>query len=139
MSEENVEIVRRLFAAVARRDTETALSLYHPEVEFDGRHHRWAEMIGAPHVVFRGHDGLRAWAREYYSSWEDLDDTLEEVIDAGDQVVSIVTTRGRGRASGIEVELKRNAGVWTVRDGQIVKVVWYSTPEEAFEAAGIER
>jgi ketosteroid isomerase-like protein len=134
MSEENVEIVRRLFDAVARRDTEAALSLYHPDVEFDGRNHRWAEMIRSPGLVFRGHEGLRAWAREYYAAWEDLDDTLEEVIDAGDQVITIVTTTGRGRTSGIEVELKDNAGVWTFRDGQIVKIVWYSTLADALEA-----
>jgi ketosteroid isomerase-like protein len=139
MSEANVEIVRQLFDAVARRDTETALSLYHPEIEFDGRRSRWAEMIGEPHRAFRGHDGLRAWAREYYSAWENLEDTIEDVIDAGDQVISIVTTRGRGRASGIDVELKSNAGVWTIRDGKIVKVVWFSTPEEAFEAAGVSK
>jgi hypothetical protein len=48
-----------------------------------------------------------------------------------------VTTRARGRKSGAEVELKRNAGVWTVRGGQVVKVVWFSTPEEALEAAGL--
>jgi ketosteroid isomerase-like protein len=140
MSEENVEVVRRLYEAVARRDTETALSLYHPEIEFDGRRSRWAEMIGEPFKRFHGVDALRAWAREYYSAWEDLDDHLDEVIDAGDdRVISIVTTRGRGRTSGIEVELTDNAGVWTIQDGLIVKVVWYSSPAEAFEAVGLTR
>ncbi|HEX2137950.1 MAG TPA: nuclear transport factor 2 family protein [Microvirga sp.] len=138
MSEENVEIVRRLFEAVARRDTETALRLYHPEVEFDGRRHRWAELISAQHETFRGHEGLRAWAKEYYSAWENLDDSLEELVEAGEHVISIVTTRGRGKASGVEVELKRSAGVWTFRDGLISKVVWYSSPEDAFAAIGLE-
>jgi ketosteroid isomerase-like protein len=140
MSEENVEVVRRLYEAVARRDTEAALSLYHPEIEFDGRRHRWSEIIGEPYERFHGIDALRAWAREYYSAWEDLDDHLDEVIDAGgDQVVAIVTTRGRGRASGIDVELTGSAGVWTIEDGLIVKVVWYSTVEDALEAAGLSK
>ena len=138
MSKENVEVVRRLYEAVARRDTEAALSLYHPEIEFDGTRHRWAEILRGPYERFRGIEALRAWAREYYSAWEDLDDHLDEVIDAGgDRVVAIVTTRGRGRASGIDVELTGSAGVWTIRDGLIVKVVWYSSREEAFEAAGL--
>ncbi len=33
MSEENVEIVRRVYDAVGRRDTETVLTLYDAEVE----------------------------------------------------------------------------------------------------------
>jgi ketosteroid isomerase-like protein len=35
MSRENVEIVRRVFAATARRDSQAALALYDPEVEWD--------------------------------------------------------------------------------------------------------
>jgi ketosteroid isomerase-like protein len=136
MSEENVEIVRRLFAAVARRDTETVLSIYDPEVEWDGTRHRWAEVIGGD-SAFHGHDGIREWARQYYETWENLEDTVEELIDAGDQVVSIVTTRARGRGSGVEVEWKDNAGIWTLRDGRVIRVVWLPTRAEALEAAGL--
>ncbi len=70
--------------------------------------------------------------------WENLEDTLEEFIDAGDaDVVVIVTTRGKARGSGIEVEWKHHAGVWTVEGGKIIRVVWYPTREEALEAAGL--
>ena len=137
MSEENVEIVRRVFDAVARRDSETVLSLYHPEVDFDGRRHRWAEVLGTDQARVHGHAGLRRWSRQYYEAWENLEDNVEELIDAGEHVVSIVTTRARGRASGVEVEWKQNAGVWTVREGKVVKVVWLPTREEALEAAGL--
>jgi ketosteroid isomerase-like protein len=135
MSEENVEIVRRVFDAVARRDTETILS--HPDVDWDGSRHRWAEMLGGTAAHWQGHEGLRRWSREYYAMWENLEDEVEELLDAGDCVVSIVTTRARGRASGIEVEWKQNAGVWTVREGKVVQVVWHATPEDALEAAGL--
>ena len=136
MSRENVEIIRRLFDAVARRDSETVLSLYDPEVEFDGARHRWAEIAEGPAVV-HGHEGIREWSRLYYGAWEDLEDEIEEVVDAGDQVVTIVTTRARGRASGIEVEWKRNVGVWTIRDGRITRVAWYRDLDEAMREAGI--
>ena len=138
MSEQNVEIVRRVFEAVASRDRERVLSLYDPDVEIDGRRHRWAEVLGSKHAHVRGHEGLREWSREYYSTWENLDDTLEELIDAGnDDVVTIVTTSGRARASGIEIEWKHHAGIWTVRDAKVVRVVWYPTRAEALEAAGL--
>jgi ketosteroid isomerase-like protein len=68
--------------------------------------------------------------------WESFEDDLQELIDAGDQVVSVVTSRGRGRASGVDVEWPGNAGVWTIRDGKVVQVVWFSTRDEALEAAG---
>jgi ketosteroid isomerase-like protein len=136
MSEENVEIVRRLFEAVARRDSATVLALYDPDVEWDGSRHQWAEILEGP-AIFHGHDGLRVWARNYYETWENLEDNIEELIDAGDSVVSIVTTRARGRGSGIDVELKHNAGVWTLRDGRVVRVQWLPNRKEALEAAGL--
>jgi ketosteroid isomerase-like protein len=48
-----------------------------------------------------------------------------------------VTVRGRGRASGIEVEARSGAAVWTMREGKIVRVVWFPTRAEALEAAGL--
>ena len=138
MSEENVEVVRQLFEAVARRDRERVLSLYDPNVEVDGSRHRWAEVLGTEHAHVRGHEALRAWSREYYAMWENLEDTLEELIDAGDEnVVTIVTTSGKARASGIEIEWKHHAGIWSVRDGKVTRVVWYPTRAEALEAAGL--
>jgi ketosteroid isomerase-like protein len=62
---------------------------------------------------------------------------LEELIEAGEHgVVSVMVQRGRGRASGAEVE-DRLGTVWTIREGKIVRVVWFPTPEEALEAVGL--
>jgi ketosteroid isomerase-like protein len=137
LSEENVEIVRRLYTAVVQRDSATVYSLYHPEFEFDGSRSRWAEMLPGDLAIFRGHHTLHKWSQAYYGEWENLQDDIEELIDAGDQVVSVVTTRARGRASGIEVEWKENAGLWTLRDGKIVRIEWFPSRAEALEAAGI--
>ena len=135
MSRENVEVVRRLFDAVARRDTETVLSLYDPEIEWDGSRSRWAEvMSGDP--CWHGHDGLRKFFRGYYETWESLDDTIEEVIDvAEDAVVVVVHTRARGRASGVEIDWPHHAAIWTVRDGRVVRAVWFRTRDDALAAA----
>jgi ketosteroid isomerase-like protein len=135
MSEENVEIVRRLYDAVARRDAAEVLSLYDPEVEWDGSRHAWSSVMGE--TRFHGHEGIRKFSRLYYETWESLDDNLEELIDADHCVVSLSTIRARGRRSGIEVEWKNQAGVWTIRDGKIVRIVWFPTREEALEAAGL--
>jgi uncharacterized protein len=86
--------------------------------------------------IYRGHEGLRRFFRERYEAWEEIEDHCEELIDAGEQVISVTTTRGRGRSSGVEVE-GANASIWTVRDGKIVRVVWFGRRDEALEAAGL--
>jgi ketosteroid isomerase-like protein len=136
MSRENVEIVRRVYEAAARRDSATVLSFYDPDIEWDGSRSRWAEVLsGEPHV--HGHEELRRFFRRYYEMWETFEDDLQELIDAGDQVVSVVTSRGRGLASGVDVEWPGNSGVWTLRDGKVVRVVWFPTRAAALEAAGL--
>ena len=138
MSQENVEVVRRLYDAAARRDTPTVLSLYDRDVEWDGSRSRWAEVFpGQPH--FQGHEELRRFFRLYYEMWESLEDDVQELIDTGDHVISVVTSRGRGRASGVDVEWRGNAGVWTIRNGKVVRVVWFSTRAEALEAVGLSK
>src|ERR1044072_9876569 len=102
MSQENVEIVRRVYEAAARGDTETVLELYDPDVEWDSYRSPVGTLMGRG--LYHGHDGLRAFFREYYDAWERLEDSGEELIDAGDRVVSAGITRSRGRASGLEVE-----------------------------------
>ena len=130
-----MEIVRRVYEAAARRDSDAVLALYHPEVEWvPGGDHPLGGMIGEA----RGSEGLRRWMREWHQMWEEYEDTLEELIAAeGEKVVSVSTMRGRGRGSGVSVESTSNAGVWTIRDGRIIRVEWFGTREQALEAAGL--
>ena len=109
MSQENVKIVRRIYDAAARRDSATVFSLYDPDVEWDGSRSRWAEIM-AGETRWRGHDELRSFFRLYYEIWEEFEDDVQELIDAGDHVISVVTSRGRGRASGVDVEWAGQAG-----------------------------
>jgi uncharacterized protein len=133
MSEENVETVRRAYEAATQKDTSAALALYGPDVEWDISHAPARDLLGEPHV-YHGHEGLRTFFRAWYEAWEYVEPDLEELIDRDDQVISVETTRGRGRASGAEVELPHSA-VWTLREGKIDRVVWFGTREEALEAA----
>ena len=136
MSRENVEIVRRVYDAAARRDSAVVFSLYDPDVEWDGSRSRWAEVMPGE-GRWRGHEGLRSFFRRYYEMWEAFEDDVQELIDAGDQVISVVNSRGRGRASGLDVEWAGNAGVWTLREGKVVRVVWFPSRDEALEAVGL--
>ena len=134
MSGEALNVVRRVYDALGRRDSAAVLALYHPEVEFDASGTAAGAMEGDG--IYRGHTGLRRWARQWREVWDDYEETCEELIDAGDRVVAVVAGRGRGRVSGIDVAFPR-AGVWTVRGGKVVRVEWYSTRAEALACAGV--
>jgi ketosteroid isomerase-like protein len=138
MSRENVELVRRVYDAVAARDSETVLSLYHPDLVWDHTHNaEVAGLVGEP--IYHGHDGLREWSRQFYEAWEDVTADLEDVMDVGDdRVVAVLNYRGRGRVSGLQVQLTRLTGVFTIRGGQVVRADWYRDEAEGLRAAGIE-
>ena len=134
MSQENVEIVRRVYDAVARRDTDAVFALYDAEIEWDFSRSPFSNVAGTTH--YRGHEGIRRWWRDWGEAWAHYEDSYKELIDAGAHVISVVHSQGRGRASGVEVE-RTQYGVWTIREGKFVQVVWLSTRDEAFEAAGL--
>ena len=69
MSEENVEIVQRVYDAAARHDTTNVLDFYDPEIEWDISHAPARDVMGEPHV-FNGHEGLRTFFRQWYEAWK---------------------------------------------------------------------
>ncbi len=60
---------------------------------------------------------------------------LEEIIDAGDHVVALVTRRGCIKRSGDPIE-QRIGYDWTIRNGKGVRVQAYFSWEDALAAAG---
>lgn len=133
MSEENVEIVRRVYEAAARRDSTAVLALDDRAVELDNSR---LQIVGGAGGIYHGHDGLRTFFREWHDAWEKIEYDYDELIDAGEQVVSVVTRRGRGRASGAGVEM-HVALVWTLGEGKVSQVVWFPTRADALEATGL--
>lgn len=136
MSRENVEIVRRVYEAAARRDAVTVLALYDAGIELDASQLGVAGIAGGDDAVYHGHDGLRRFFREWHEAWTSIEYDFEELIDAGDEhVIAVVTRHARGRASGVEVE-RAFALVWTLRGGKVARVVWFLSRGEALAAVG---
>jgi ketosteroid isomerase-like protein len=129
MSEENVERVRELYAAVARRDEQAIFDCYHPDVEW--RDHAWLD-VG----VHRGYDGIRAAHRPFFAQFDQVTFEPYDFLDAGDRVVVTVHVVGRGRGSGVGVE-REVPVVFTFRDGRIARAEVCSGRDEALEAAGL--
>jgi ketosteroid isomerase-like protein len=131
MSEENVEIVRRSIAAYDSGGLDAVAAFWHPDID-------WRAVEGYLDDVglIRGPDGLR----QYYRQWEETFDAgrteIEELIDAGDQVIAVLRGVGRMKGSDAEIDL-RYAVVISIRDGKIASGREYATREEALEAAGL--
>ena len=115
MSQENVEIVQRLWEAAKRRDSDAVLALYDPDVELDGTGFPLPAREGA---IYRGHEGLKRLFGEWREIWQGADAQLQEIVDAGDRVVSIYTYRAQGRTSGTPIE-EEFATVSTIESGKI--------------------
>jgi ketosteroid isomerase-like protein len=136
MSEENIEMVRRGYEAFNRGGVDAVISegIWSPEIVWD------ATPTGIPGLgVYRGHEEVKSffeddWFKAFpFDEWEV---EVDEVIDQGDQVISMCRQRGRGAVSGAGTELVL-AQVGTFCDGQIVRVDNYLDRAKALDAAGL--
>ena len=66
MSREDVEVVRRVYDAAARRDPPAVFDLYSPEVVLDARA---LGLVGSARGLYEGHQGLRELFREWHEAW----------------------------------------------------------------------
>jgi len=131
MSQENVEIVHRAFAAYGRGDIEETLA----DIDPDGELHS-AIIGGAEGNVYRGHDGFRRWHAEAEAAFEELTTELTEFRDLGDRVVGLGHVHARGRESGLELD-SVTGWIFTLRDGKVVKAEGFLSVERTLEAAGL--
>ena len=133
MSQENVEIVRRVSDAFASGDADTLFALVAPEIEWDFSHvDTWLE-----EKIYRGYDGIGEFFGKWTEDWDDYRFEVEDLLDAGDRVVAIVRDEGRGKSSGIKLD-RQHAEVWTIRDGKVIRIEPYDHKAEALAAVGLE-
>jgi uncharacterized protein len=131
MSEENVEIVLRGVAAINRGDPEGFYALCDPGFEM-----HLMGALGEP-VRYAGRDGVFEFFRDMGETWADWGFEVERTRDLDDRVLIIGRQRGRGRASGVEVDSPRGC-VLAVRDGAVTELRYFMEPAQALEAAGLD-
>jgi ketosteroid isomerase-like protein len=131
MSVENVELVRRLYAAYDDGDLDAAFALLDAQIEW-----HVGEIPGFDDLnpLYVGHAGVRDFFRTWLEAWETISFEYEEFIDAGDEVVASLSQRTRGRASGVELELSSYAQLWTVCAGKLTRVQFFLSRQDAFRA-----
>jgi ketosteroid isomerase-like protein len=135
MSQENVEIVRRLYRAWEQGDFSAHADLFAPDVrsarvmapDSDG-----AGLAGE----WQGRNGLAENVRLWINAWNDLRVQAEEFIDAGDKVVVLTRQTAIAKVSGIPLD-REFADLWELRNGTVVELRFYFNREDALEAAGL--
>ena len=125
-----MEVVKRCFELFARGETEVLLAHIDPEIE----------TIEPPEIpgsdTYRGYEGLATAYNHWAAQWDDFRVELEELVDAGSDVVAISHHHGKGRTTGIPVG-GLVAYVFTVREGRLVRMRIFNSKSEALEAAGL--
>jgi len=130
MSQENVEIVRQVFDAIAQRDLQRLVALTDPAVE-------WRSFFAVGEGgVYRGHTRMRQYLDDLREAFEYLRPELDDLLDAGDIIIGVGRICYRGKESGVETESP--AGwMFKFRRGKVVRFRAFREPDQALEAVGL--
>jgi ketosteroid isomerase-like protein len=132
MSQENVEIVRRIYDDFERDGWDSAMRFASPDIELHGTSGGLSEGN-----VARGIAAVREMFEEWDAeAWEETRLNPQEFIDVGDQVVVFQHELRRGRGSGVDVE-SETAMLFELRDGSVTRIQGFMDQEQALKAAGL--
>jgi len=131
MSQENVEIVKRLADAFGAFDLDVIAELVSPDFE-------WvpvmSDTLGGG--GYRGREAFEKWALDVGSSFGAIRPLGEEFRDLGDRVLMLGRLDGQGTASGVPVGSPLG---WVVdfRGEKVSRIRAYLDHGEALRAAGL--
>jgi ketosteroid isomerase-like protein len=132
MSRENVEVLRRFAEVFNAGDMERVAEVWHPDIEFRDLAHA----ADAPETL-RGAQAVLSLMSAWRESFDDFRAEISEYIEVGDHVVCVTRWMGRGKASGVAVDVLQ-VDVYELRKGKIVRATLaYPDKTTALEAAGL--
>ena len=140
MSRENVELQRVFHDEVSlvfsqgldvEAVTAKMAEFWHPEVEYDMSDSPVPDIGG----VYRGIEAVSRFWRQWLEAWADAQFDYQ-VLDAGDHVVVLLTTRLTGRSTGIEMHWGSHAFVSTYKDGLILHAKMYTNQHRSPQSRG---
>jgi ketosteroid isomerase-like protein len=117
------EFAARIYAAINARDRDAIRELTAPDI-----------VVRTTVEAYRGPEALLGWLDEGDDAFDDFAVELLEVEELGGQVVVAMRQRGRGKASGAEVD-DRLTHVWTLRDGRGIALQSFADHEDAVRYA----
>ena len=133
MSQENVEVVRRLFEAFNRQDASAVAELWTPDGDWRPAFIGGGQLEGA---VFRGSEGMAELVAVQSETRESVHAEPVKMRDLGDTVLVDVYLSAVGRGSGVPVDVV----IWKVfkvLDGKLTSGTPYTSKERALKAVGL--
>jgi ketosteroid isomerase-like protein len=131
MSRANVQIAKNTTAAVNRADFDAALESFAPDAELK-------DLANGPDqaTVVTGIAALReVWAL-WLTAFDELRADVAEYIDAGDAVVCETHWVGRGKSSGISIDVHQ-FDVYEFHGGKIIRAtLGHKSKDEAMKVGG---
>ena len=131
MSEENVELVRRLYERFNARDEEGLMELVAPDARF-----HFIDWGPFPQRDYTGWEETRAFWDDIFSAFPNIRMEPTELVSEGDFVVATIENTGQGGGSGISVDM-RTGVLAELQHGQLVRLEVFKTRREALEAVGL--
>ena len=128
MSQENVELVRRVYEAFNRRDWEAAFAETHPDFAMTTQR-------GIDAGTRRSRQEIQSFLQDYAGAFEGSAAEPDEFVENGDRLVAIVTRRSRPKGGDVDIVV-RNGHLWTIRDGKIASMKSFPDPQAAIDALG---
>jgi ketosteroid isomerase-like protein len=130
-SDDSVEVVRTAWEAWERGDMQAVFDFYDPAVEWDMSESEVPDM-----GVFQGHDGVRRFFREWMAPSDDYYAHAEDFKLGSEGVLVRMRQGGRGKESGVDVEMPPLWQLYRLRAGRAVRVEIYRDEDRALQAAG---
>jgi ketosteroid isomerase-like protein len=133
MSEENVEIVRRIYTeGLIDRDPKRLVDHFAtPDIEY----------VDPPDDVDsgsrRGRTEVMLALRRSRQSFSEYQHELQELFDGGDTVIAAISFHAKAQRGSKHEVIQEEAHIWTFRDGKIVRFENGRNLKEALEAAGL--
>jgi hypothetical protein len=132
VSEQNLELVRKLFEAVNAGELEAAF----PTMKEDVILHPVPGWMEDP--VYRGHAGFQKLASAWLGTVDNWHWRVDKVHDLHERVVVLALMSGRTRDAGVLVRQAVGVICSDFRDNEIGQVRFYSTWADTLNAAGLE-
>ena len=132
MSQENVEIVRRAFAAFARGGVEALIEYATPDCVF------YPDPSWMEQREYRGRDGVLAFHKTQTEAFgDDFAPEVHEIRPVGDRVLVRTEVVGRARGSGVPIRQEAAHVFADFRDGMIGEDRTFLSWDAALKAVGL--
>lgn len=132
MSRENVELVRRGYELFEEGRLDEVAALF--SLDSDIADAGGLGIAGTAAGRRFGPAGFLEATRDTAEAFDEYRVEAEDFIEAGESVIVPTRISGRGRESGVDMEM-HVVHLWTLRDGKVVRGDVYRTVDEALEAA----